>query len=892
MNRHKLYSIFFFISLVTGMLAMMMTMTGCSDDDEEVMQAGYGYVQFKVYKSASHDKEKTTRTALDKLETLREAQKVKVLMQYNGFTITQTLLLNSYSEDNAEFGLRSDKLQLMAGRYTVIGFYLYDKLDELLYAGPAGDDNTFTIVEGGLEMHALEADAVERGLVSFKLVKNLVKTRTGETEEFYPFSNIKLINITVKNLFTQELTEFKNVPVSIEDGFNEDDTYTGTDGKEHHPQTTYGECDTIVWLKAGSYQVSSYTTYSDTKGKNVMEVAAVVNTSKTFVVKDNEMTENAEVPVRLSETAEYIKDYIALKAIWEALDGENWKYYGEEETVGVNWNFNKDIDLWGEQPGVGLLTNGRVATLSLAGFSPKGVVPDEIGQLTELEILALGTHSELTGGKLDFAPDMSDEQKRKIRWNYDSQVLARDIREDLSEGLKEAINNDSRQKPIKSRITKKDVGTNTMTNGITGISRAVMRLTKLSQFYIANSPVKDFFVDVREDSEFYDERNDWSWSNFTDLTDLEIYNCPNLTELPMEMLRELPELQQANFSRNPGISGETLKRNWEELIEGASGEKVQMLYFGYNNLEETPDYDHLKRMVKLGLLDCTHNKLKKIHPFGKEVNLTKFYLDYNEIEELPHADDGYFFGYYDVESFTCTYNKLKKVPDVFNAKSNYIMSSVDFSHNEIGEFENSEEYQGINVNELNLSYNRLKRFPSELFKAGSPLSILMLSGNGMETIEKGDLKGSMASNLQTIDLSYNKLSSVPAEDFASTRLPYLYGVGLSFNRFSKFPLEVLYNRTLTVMEIRHQRDENGNRILREWPTGLYTASSLRAFYIGSNDLRKIDDTISPNISIFEIKDNPNISIDMSDVCPYIEAGYYTLIYDKTQDIRGCDSLLD
>ena len=63
-----------------------------------------------------------------------------------------------------------------------------------------------------------------------------------------------------------------------------------------------------------------------------------------------------------------------------------------------------------------------------------------------------------------------------------------------------------------------------------------------------------------------------------------------------------------------------------------------------------------------------------------------------------------------------------------------------------------------------------------------------------------------------------------------------------------------------------------------------------AFFIGSNDLRKIEDTISPYIRIFEIKDNPNISIDLSYVCPYIEAGMYMLFYDKTQDIRGCDAL--
>ena len=50
-------------------------------------------------------------------------------MLYDGNTIEQTLMLNSYSAENAEFGLRSDKLELLAGNYKLIGYYLYDKLD-------------------------------------------------------------------------------------------------------------------------------------------------------------------------------------------------------------------------------------------------------------------------------------------------------------------------------------------------------------------------------------------------------------------------------------------------------------------------------------------------------------------------------------------------------------------------------------------------------------------------------------------------------------------------------------------------------------------------------------------------------------------------------------------
>ena len=113
---------------------------------------------------------------------------------------------------------------------------------------------------------------------------------------------------------------------------------------------------------------------------------------------------------------------------------------------------------------------------------------------------------------------------------------------------------------------------------------------------------------------------------------------------------------------------------------------------------------------------------------------------------------------------------------------------------------------------------------------------------------------------------------------------------MSYNRFERFPTEPLSISSLQRFIIRHQRDEEGNRCLREWPTGIYRCPSLAFLLLGSNDLRKIEDTLSPYIYYFEIADNPNISIDVSSLCAYIEAGIFMLIYDKTQDIRGCEAL--
>ena len=169
------------------------------------------------------------------------------------------------------------------------------------------------------------------------------------------------------------------------------------------------------------------------------------------------------------------------------------------------------------------------------------------------------------------------------------------------------------------------------------------------------------------------------------------------------------------------------------------------------------------------------------------------------------------------------------------------------------------------------------------------MRFINVAGNGIETFEDGFMWGKYLSSLVTIDLSYNKLSKLPKE-FDATKLPYLYSIELSYNRFKDFPYAPLNCSGLTIMSVRYQRDEKGLRTLSTWPTGLYTCPSLLAFYVGGNDLRKIDDKISPQIYLFEIQDNPNISIDVSDVCYYIEAGVYNLVYDSSQDIRGCSSL--
>ena len=881
-----------------ALLLLLVTMltfaaTSCSDDETEGWDGTYGYVQFKLSKKVSS--RATRAAALDKLEKLDDAKKIKVVMEHNGTTVSQTLVLNSYNAENAEYGLRSEKLQLASGTYTIIGFYLYDAVDEELLASSAGE--TFTVVGGGMTVQDLTVQTVERGKVKFNLVKEWEKTRAANQE--YLFSNIRLVDISVTNLFTRETVTFPNVKVTYEEDSKENQNPDNADDKYMDIGKAY--CDSTVWLPAGTYQVTSYTTYGRTGAvKTKYETQPVKG--EAFVVQDNELNDSAQVPILLSKTAEYIKDYEALKAIWESLDGKDWNFYGDATFKGANWNFNKELDMWGDQPGVTLNSNGRVTGLVLAGFGAKGIVPDAIGQLTELQVLNLGSHDEKIGANIFTeydANNLTAAKKKEMRHDYENKFLKYDPRSFMSEMIIESVNSDKNLKHGMTRIQKdsrinlKDAQIGTMTNQISGVSKAIYRLTKLQQFYIGNSPVtsgevcaKFYNADDATYGKFAAEFTDAAWDNMTNLTDMELYNCPKITRLP-EFYYGLPAMQALNLARCKGISAAQLRDDWERLATEKTGKTLQILYLSYNNLEEFPSSSSLSKMTNLGLLDLAYNNIKKVHPFGKEITLSSLYLNNNQIEEIPADLCGFTD---DVETLTFAHNKLKKIPNIFDASSVRVMGSVDFSYNDITGVDTSNgTYKGINASTVSLSYNKIEKFPSELFTAGSPITSIDLSGNQMRTIPKGSIKGKNAYLLQVIDLRFNKLTSL-SDDFRSTTLPYITNMDVSYNCFSEVPTQPLNSANLRAFAINHQRDANDNRCLRTWPTGITSCPSLIQFQIGSNDIRKVEEKLTYHLYIVNIKDNPNISIDVTSVCPYIKAGAYMLFYDKTQDIRGCDAL--
>ena len=723
------FSRFSVLSFMTVLAVFFLA--GCAKENApDYREKDYGYVQFKLYKEASYD---DTKATVSQMQYLHDAAKVMVMLKYGDTELSQTLVLTASDDEAAEYGMRSEKLQLIAGEYEVTSFTLYDKVDNELYYGNAS--GSFQIVAGGVSIHDLVADVTPRGKVRFTLVKQFVPDTRADGKE-YTFDVIRYADVSVKETSTGVPFVFRMLPVDFSLHFDEDDDV------EDGYQTSSSVCDTLVSLQAGKYVVTSYTLYSSDKTLLETNTKAV---SPEFDVYDNRVAE-ADVPVLLQESDEYIKDYYALKVIWEALDGENWYYRGDEWNTGANWDFNKDVDLWGAQPGVKLHDNGRVALISLAGFGISGDLPDAIDQLTELVELYLGNHNE--SNRLDNDPTVQFGMSASNRMERHKEYLRRthtltQFSEPVARGLMEhgisipeiSLYQTMTEDEIIDRKTgdmkikpMEDVLPGVATNGLRSIPESIGKLKKLETFFIANGEIEELPSSMAE---------------LESVTDFEIYNCRKMKNFPI-VIAQMPSLTSVNLSANP--QWVDVDEGLRALASGPAGKSVQILYMNECSLTVLPK--EINEMKKLGLLSVASNKISRIESAYPDISFVQLYLDNNRITEFPHyvSDTGkkLFFRIEDVETFSCSYNKLTKFPNIFDADATYVIPSVDFSYNDIDGFEGAEDgtFQGVYIQTLSLANNpRLGKYPKCLADTKSKVDYIILRGCGIDEIPAGSFTG-------------------------------------------------------------------------------------------------------------------------------------------------------
>lgn len=848
--------------LILALLSSVLLFTGCTDEAEPVSEPGYGYVQFHLFKKGSYTK------AGDKLEYLRDAAKIRVtLRSQDNDIITPVAVVEAVDKNLSEWGLQTAKIRLIAGKYTMTAYEIYDGLDNSVLVGAPSETVVLDVKANGIVSEDIALNVVDRGWAKFRLVKDLseiVGTKAGKDgADEHPFYGIQSVDLTVKNKNTGEITEITNIEV----------THKFVDGeKAADPDYVSGICvsDTLVALKGGTYTVTKFRTYFDYFRK-VYETSTNVAENE-FVVKDNQETD-ADVPVTLHTTSGHVQDAMALREIWEALDGPNWR---------IKWEFNCDVDAWTANTGVQILGNGRVASLDLTGTGAKGAMPAAIAKLTELRKLTLGTigynaaaggTTVTTGRKLTYFTPEDHEADRRLT------IGTRDPRSRFSKELQQSfeIAGDPVKPGVKSLSERMPVMYKPEVNAtdIVSLPDEINQLKNLEHITIAFSPIKTFPADM---------------SGLTALTDVEIFACTELTEFP-KGLATCPKLTSLTYSFNVNTAVSSMEEGISAINNGPASKTIQLLYFPNQRIDNMPDLSNIPRLSVLVIQGCGLKSFTA--PFSKDQFFVQFMASDNELTSLPRDEKGNFLAYNaETEEVNFSGNKFAELPDIFDAKSAYQVGTVDFSKNQIASVEHGDAYRGIKAATFDISYNKLKELPVQLFgTSSSSISYLKIDGNGMEKISKEAIEGKYTYRTTTISMAYNKLKSLP-DEFDSLTFPYLSGIDMSYNRFDYFPYTAVNNQYLSVFIFRHQRDADGDRCMRTWPAGIGQAlAGLRALYLGSNDIRVVTDQLSYMIYNLDIQDNPNISIDVSAVCSYIKSGWFNLMYSPGQDIRGCDEAL-
>lgn len=848
--------------LILALLSSVLLFTGCTDEAEPVSEPGYGYVQFHLFKKGSYTK------AGDKLEYLRDAAKIRVtLRSQDNDIITPVAVVEAVDKNLSEWGLQTAKIRLIAGKYTMTAYEIYDGLDNSVLVGSPSETVVLDVKPNGIVSEDIALNVVDRGWAKFRLVKDLSEiagTKAGKDgADEHPFYGIQSVDLTVKNKNTGEITEITNIEV----------THKFVDGeKAADPDYISGICvsDTLVALKGGTYTVTKFRTYFDYFRK-VYETSTNVAENE-FVVKDNQETD-ADVPVTLHTTSGHVQDALALREIWEALDGPNWR---------IKWEFNCDVDAWTANTGVQILGNGRVASLDLTGTGAKGAMPAAIAKLTELRELTLGTigynaaaggTTVTTGRKLTYFTPEDHEADRRLT------IGTRDPRSCFSKELQQSfeIAGDPVKPSVKSLSERMPVMYKPEVNAtdIVSLPDEINQLKNLEHITIAFSPIKTFPADM---------------SGLTALTDVEIFACTELTEFP-KGLATCPKLTSLTYSFNVNTAVSSMEEGISAINNGPASKTIQLLYFPNQRIDNMPDLSNIPRLSVLVIQGCGLKSFTA--PFSKDQFFVQFMASDNELTSLPRDEKGNFLAYNaETEEVNFSGNKFTELPDIFDAKSAYQVGTVDFSKNQIASVEHGDAYRGIKAATFDISYNKLKELPVQLFgTSSSSISYLKIDGNGMEKISKEAIEGKYTYRTTTISMAYNKLKSLP-DEFDSLTFPYLSGIDMSYNRFDYFPYTAVNNQYLSVFIFRHQRDADGDRCMRTWPAGIGQAlAGLRALYLGSNDIRVVTDQLSYMIYNLDIQDNPNISIDVSAVCSYIKSGWFNLMYSPGQDIRGCDEAL-
>lgn len=863
--------------------------TSCADDELTESGDSYGYLQVELVK-ANMTKSVIEGNTLDRLS---DARKVKLSLRYNNKLIEQTLNLISGDGNDADYTLSSENLKLQSGQYELLGYaiigdYKSGDMAEILQVCEPDKRTYINVRSREITRQQLLVESKAYGKFTAHLIRlePEVKAMNATYSELFSFADIDSVQLVMRR------------------------SIGGTAFREDHKVKAYNSGTDVpgfdtdsIRLQVGDYTITHFELFN--KRRQFMYAQDV---EINFRIEDFNLTKS-ELGVQLPHDDYSIIEGIALKQIWDAMDGKNWNWHEPDGNGGANWVFTmadgspRPISAWTKQVGVTLISN-RVVALNLGSFNPRGDVPDAIGKLTSLEKLYLGMHTDEVYYQLDGVGgvhySLSPYQLGQMENRPSRMEVARErtlIRlmatEDFSlrtsrllyKGKTEAQAKFAQLKNAKKEtgITLPDISTygqhtSDPANRITGISPEIAKCTQLQELYISNTLITSLPTEA--------------FQKLVNITDLELFNNP-FTDIDGELFKNMKNLTLVNFDSFYRMSESQIHAMVNKMCEYCP--RIQLLYMTRMALTKMPE--KLNYLTDLRLLDCSYNKIKKVQSL-KPLAPIQFMMNYNLVEELPKD----FINTDDLELFSMTDNKLKQFPAVLsNLDGLYTINEINLQGNLMHGFQDG--FHGIRVEQLKIGYNNMGRdkedyhtkgeFPTEFSDYHSEINYFVIAGNNIDTIRNAafaDIK-----YLQAFDISVNNLTSMPGY-FSTEHFPYLTGLEVSHNRFKGFPANILNVTGLGQLLCSSQgyyRDEHSGqwetqwvRTMTEWPDYLHQHPALNNVDFSGNDFRVVTN-FPTNLTTLNVKDNPNIRMRIPQwIIQKMDQGLFVLYYDDGQDIEG------
>ncbi|NEO88064.1 MAG: GTPase [Spirulina sp. SIO3F2] len=493
-------------------------------------------------------------------------------------------------------------------------------------------------------------------------------------------------------------------------------------------------------------------------------------------------------------------------------------------------------------------------------------LPPEIGQLTELETLVLGTWTadrKIRTNRLTSLPP----EIGLLRNLKSLQIAGHPINPSQGNQLSELPNSIGQLQNLTQLYLN--------SNQLSELPSSIVQLQNLTQLYLSSnqfSELPNSIVQLQNLTQLYLSYNQFSElpNSIVQLQNLtQLYlNSNQFSELPNSIvqLQNLTELDLRNnqLSELPREIGQLQNLKVLRLGEDIFGRSS-------NQLSELPS--SIFQLQNLTKLDLRNNQLSELpREIGQLQNLTGLYLSYNQLSELPSS----IVQLQNLTELDLRNNQLSELPSSIVQLQNF--TELDLRNNQLSELPR-EIGQLQNLTGLYLRNNQLSELPNSIVQLQN-LTELDLRNNQLSEMprEIGQLQ-----NLTELDLRNNQLSELPNSIGQLQNLTQLY---LSCNQLSELPSSIVQLQNLTELDLR-------NNQLSELPSSIGQLQNLTQLYLSYNQLSELPSSIVQlqKLRYIFLEGNPLPVIPEVLVNPYQPQAIFDF-YFTTQNPNATDDLYE